>query len=243
MNWRCVVAVAVAVLPLLVGTARADEDPSIQCGRDLAAESRFDAIRAKIPMPDIRNISFEMLANDAIPTPPERRAIAAWFAGQDDCKERGSSWRESHYPAEVNSTAMAFFTQWQLLGIQLVKGKIAYSDANKRLAVMRDDYVAKLTEIMKQYKQELEAQQAQEARQAQAAADKRAQTQRERDRETQRLSQAAAEADARAEEQRLRRQQMILNYMQSNRYVLPMPRQPTQTNCTTVGNQTTCTSQ
>ena len=221
--------------------ARADEDPTVQCVRALAAESRFDAIRTKISIPDMRGISFEMLANDAIPTAEERKAISDWFAGQDACATLGASWRDTHYPPEVNAIGIATSTKVQLIGVDLYKGKTNYSDANKRVAIIRDELLKRLSEIIGQYKQEMEAQQ---ALQAHNASVERAQVERQQETDEaqrQRAYDRQAQSDYQAQQQRLARQRLILNFFQANR--IPMPRRPVQTNCMTDGNQTNCTSQ
>jgi septal ring factor EnvC (AmiA/AmiB activator) len=97
--------------------------------------------------------------------------------------------------------------------------------------------IAKVTAFVAQYKKELAAQQAQTAA-------LQAQTADVRDRIDERNSEMAA----REEDQRRQRAQMMMNFLQANRVQLQMPqytppRQSVFTNCSTYGNQTSCTSQ
>lgn len=70
---------AVLALSSMLGISRADEDPPIQCTVVLATYPAFSHINAKLPLGDIHEISFTLLANDAIPNVQERNEIAARF--------------------------------------------------------------------------------------------------------------------------------------------------------------------
>ena len=47
------------------------------------------------------------------------------------------------------------------IGVDLYKAKITYGEANRRMAAVRDELIAKVTGFVQQYKKELAAQQAQ----------------------------------------------------------------------------------
>ena len=220
----------------LPSVAQTVQDPSAQCSKDLATQPQFSELRGKIPLADSRDITFAMLANDALPTKPERDAIAAWFSGLEQCKSVGESFRQANYPPEVNDQLIASITALNEIGVDLYKGRISFGEADKRIANVRDQLTAKVTEIVQQYKKEIEAQRTQ-------AAALKAQA------ENQRLQAAtqAQQAASQDEELRLRRNQMIMNYLQANKVqIAPLPqpqyRSPVITNCSQNGNQTNCFS-
>ena len=209
-------------------------DPSAQCSIDLATKPEFSHLADKLPLGDGNAPSFAMLANDAVPTAQERNEIAAWFAGREACKQVGESFRQSHYPPEINSQLDITLTAINEIGVELYKGKITYGEANKRIAAQYQDLMVKATAIIQQYKREIEASRT-EAAQAQA---------QDQDKKLQAANQQS-QAAAQAEEQRRQRLQMIFNYLQSNRVQIAPPpqlqvRPGVSTNCTTVGGQTNC---
>jgi hypothetical protein len=233
-------AVFIAALLAASGASFAapEVDPSAQCIMDLPNKPEYSLIRDKVPLGDPRNITFAMLASDAVPTVTERKEIAAAFAAREECGKLGESFRQTHYPPEVNSLIQTSLTTVDLIGVDLYKGKITYGDANKRWAAARDDLTFKLTTIVQAYKKEIEAQQVK-------AAELAAQRAQAANQERQAAAQAAAQEEAQQEAQRQQRTQMILNYLRANRVqIAPPPQlqvpQGTTTNCTTVGGQTNC---
>ncbi len=234
---------ATVAVVLLAGSeavnAQTGKDPSAQCSKDLATKPEFSLLVDKLPVGDARNITFAMLASDAIPTTEERNAIAALFAANEQCGKLGESYRLTNYPPEINSQLLATMTAINLVGVDLYKGKITYGEANKRLAAIRDDTISKFTIIVQQYKKELDDHQAKAAA-LQAQAQDRALQASIQDR------QAAAEEQA----QRQRRSQMILNYLHATmRPYQPPPSLPilqgprsTTSNCYMSGNQVSCTT-
>jgi uncharacterized protein YeaO (DUF488 family) len=224
------------ILSSVASTSRAETDPSIQCMLDLATKPEFAHISSKLPLGNFREISFAMLANDAVPTVAERAEIAAWYAGRDGCGKLGEAFRQSNYPAEVNVQLVSAITAVNEIGVDLYKAKITYGEANKRIAAARDELTTKVTEFVQQYKKELAAQQAQAAAAQAQVADARSRIEERND--------AMA---ARAEDERRQRAQMIFNFLQANRVQVPAPyfpppTRPVITNCTRNGNQTNCFS-
>jgi hypothetical protein len=214
--------------------AAQEVDPSAQCSIDLATKSEFSHLADKLPLGDGDAPTFAMLANDNVPTAQEREEIAAWFAGREACKQVGASFRQSHYPLEVNNQLDITLTAINEIGVELYKGRITYGEANRRITAQYQDLMVKATAIIQQYKKEIEASRA-EATQAQAQA---------QDRRLQAANQES-HAAAQAEEQRRQRLQMIFNYLQANRVQIAPPpqlRSPAgvTTNCSTVGGQTNC---
>ena len=233
---RSVTLTAVALSLSTASIAQTVQDPSAQCSIDLTSKPEFADIRDKLPIGDLREITFAMLANDALPSARERDGIAAWFAGREECRKVGESFRQANYPPEVNNQLTVSLTAFNEIGVDLYKGRISYGEANKRFGAARDELVTKITDIVQQYKKEIAAAQAQAAAQQSQA-------------ESQRLQAASQESQAAAQAEALRQQrmQMILNYTRANRIQLPPPpnlqiRQPVTSNCVINGNQANCTS-
>jgi hypothetical protein len=138
-----VLRLAVSAIVILAGsqlsTAGADQDPSIKCTADLATQSAYSHVSDKLPLADMRQITFAMLANDAVPTVQERSEIAAWFAARDACGKLGESYRQSNYLPEVNTQLLVTMTTLSEIGVDLYKAKITYGEANKRVATARDE--------------------------------------------------------------------------------------------------------
>jgi hypothetical protein len=222
------------------GLADPEMDPSATCSLDLAKKPELAQISDKLPLGDASNITFAMLANDSVPTPQEQREIAKWFEGREECKKLGESYRLTHYPPEINIQLDQTMSAINMIGVDLFKSKISYGEANKRISAQFTELMAKSTEIIRRLNQETQAQRDQSAVEHNQAEERRLQA-----------ANQERQAVAQAEEQRRQRLQMILNYTQANRYVLPPPPQlpPLQsrpsvtTNCTQNGNQTNCTSQ
>jgi hypothetical protein len=220
-----------------ISLAQTVQDPSAQCAKDQTANPEFSLLVDKLPVGDIRNITFGMLANDSIPTTEERNAIAAYFAANEQCAKLGESYRQANYPPEINNQLLAAMTAINLVGVDLYKGRITYGEANKRLAAVRDDLGSKMTVIIQQYKKDIAERQTQTAALKSQA-------------ESQRLQAASQESQAADQAQALRQQrvQMMFNYMRANPIQAPtVPnlqiRQPITSNCTMIGNQASCTSQ
>jgi hypothetical protein len=124
----------------VTGIAQTVQDPSAQCVLDLATRSDFSHISDRLPVGD-NDMTFAMLASEAVPTVAERSEIATWFAAKEECGKLGETYRQTHYPPEVNSQLEVSLTAISLIGVDLYKGKITYGEANKRLAAARDDLV------------------------------------------------------------------------------------------------------
>jgi hypothetical protein len=61
----------------------------------------------------------------------------------------------------VNIQLLSTLTSMNEIGVDLYKAKITYGEANRRMAAVRDELIAKVTGFVQQYKKELAAQQAQ----------------------------------------------------------------------------------
>ena len=201
------------ILSSVASTSRAETDPSIQCMLDLATKPEFAHISSKLPLGNFREISFAMLANDAVPTVAERAEIAAWYAGRDGCGKLGEAFRQSNYPAEIT-----------------------YGEANKRIAAARDELTTKVTEFVQQYKKELAAQQAQAAAAQAQVADARSRIEERND------AMAARAEDERRQRAQMIFNFLQANRVQVPAPYFPPPTRPVITNCTRNGNQTNCFS-
>ena len=204
-------------------------DPVAKCSREMSQRPQFSEIATKLPLMDIRQISFAMIADQSFPTDKQRKAISAWFDEHEACRKAGDEYRRTQYPPDIYSLLQEGETGMRIIGADLYNKKITYGEANKRLQQLADDVLGRLTRIVKQYQAAIAAQK--------AAAEEQAQQQQ-------------ALADARqAQEQALRQQRamLFLNFMRANQpppiQFHPMPVSPTvTTNCSAFGNQWSCQS-
>jgi hypothetical protein len=228
---------AAALTTPLPSLAQALQDPSAQCTTDLAKKPDFAHVVDKLPLGGGREITFAMLANDAVPTVQERGEIGAFFTAWEECGKLGESFRQAHYPPEVNNQLAVSLTAMKEIGVDLYKGRVSYGDANRRFATVRDGLVTKVTEFVQQYKKDLEAQRAQTVALGAQAQDRALQA-----------SIQEREAAAQEQAQRQQRMQMMFNYLQANRVQIAPPpalqiRPSVTTNCIANGNQVNCNSQ
>lgn len=207
-----------------------------------------------MPLDDLTIISFSMLANNALPTPQERKNIEAWFDKRDQCWKLGDPVHATNWPQGLYQLSQVWNTQFHKVGLQLYSRKITFGEADRQIQDLADNYKAQAIQILKQYKSDIDAQKAateQLAQQKQEAADRLSAQQR-----ADYVAQEQA-ASAQAEAERQRRAQALVNYFQSVNQNLQQQQQqqrqafldsikpkPTyMTNCSTFGNNTTCTTQ
>jgi hypothetical protein len=218
------------LLGFLVGTlaaasairapAQANVDPGPACNQGVLQKPEFADIATKLPLADIRKITFPMLADESTATDQERQAISDYFSAHEQCNERVDDWRRSHYAPEFYQALTEADGQLLSIGVDLYNRKISFGEANKQIKQLTADAVAKITAM---------AQARQAALQAQADAD------------------VERENLARAQEQDARRQRalLLLGMMRANQAAPIVPyRLPTPTdvhlhaNCatTTIGS-------
>jgi hypothetical protein len=224
------------------GTATTAAQDYLSCVGVLSRDPRYAEITAKLPLRDFNTISFSMLADDSRPTPEERKEIAAWFDGRDQCWKESEAVLQSQWPPELFQLSNEGSAGMKAIGIALYKGKLTFGEANKQIEQLGNSIKARIIPIVKQYQADAAAQKAVEAQQAaqrQEAADRRGAQQ-----------QAYADAQAsQAELQRQQRAQLFLNYLRANQppplqlHQLPQMPQTRMTNCNTSGNTTNCISQ
>ena len=135
-------------------------DPVATCSRAMTQQPQFADIVGKLPLTDITQISFAILANEAHPTEKERREIAAWFDGHEACRKSGDEYRRTQYPPDIYALLQEGENKLQNIGIELYRKKIPYGEANKRLQQITGDILGRLAQIIKEYQREIAAQKA-----------------------------------------------------------------------------------
>ena len=221
-------------------------DPLLACMADLAAKQKFSDIVEKLPLANPDRITFAMLADQSLPTPKERKELAAWFDERENCWISSESLHRQQWPPEIFQLVKEAGDGAQTIGVKLYNRKITYGTANKQIQELQNSVTARMIPIVKQYQTEIAQQKA--AAQAKAdeaqkaleqAAERREQATQQRAIEEQQYANAQADQ---AEALRLQRAQMFLNYMRAMQRPVAPPTMPRTTNCYTSGNYTNCTT-
>ena len=234
---------------LACGTACADENPAPLCYKNLASEARFASIASKLPLADLRDISFENLANKAMPTAKERKLIADWVEARKPCFQIGIEHAKTTLPPQVSSLVIEADNNLTVVLASLFNKEISYGTANKKIQALADDMRNRITNVADQSRREnaaidgaiAEAKSRRDANeQNRRDSEARYEEQRRANIEMQ-MQQQQAQADA---ERRQAAMQMLNNfkpYQMPNPYQMPI-RPTVNTNCTQYGNQTSCTT-
>lgn len=226
----------------------AEENPAIDCFKALVSEPKFAAISTKLPLGDMREITFQMLANNTLPTKKETKLIAEWVDAKKICLDSGLEFAQKNYPPQIIPIAFEANNRVNAVAASLYNREFTYGAANKKIQSIADEYVNKLTAVSEQIKAEKAAQQ---LAQEQAKSQKDAQVKAQQDYERQVAAQRQADANARqqqlkAQEDAQRRQiaaQMLMNSMnRPTPYQIPVPPPTTRTVCNQNGTQTICNS-
>jgi hypothetical protein len=260
MQCRILAAALMLFVPLVsvyAQQAPAPQDPAVACSRTLVAEPRFASIASKLPLANVLDISFEMLANESFPTPQERKAIAAWVPAHKECSKAGEAYRQQNYPPQL----IAFLTEADNSGIvvvaELYNKKLTYGAANKRIQSIADDLRNKVAALVQQIQSQRagEQQALQKAQEDQQATQKRDEAAQQASHQRDEIARQAAQQQyeqAREDQELAARRQAALQFMLNNmRATQPAPivpyqipiRPTTTTNCYRVGNQMNCTTQ
>lgn len=230
---------------VLLGAAQAaaaeNTDPSVECGKRLAADDRFSGLARLVPLAGMESISFEMLANEGYPTDKERKAIVQWVPEHKECLKSGEQFRREHYPVQI--VALIDEAEGEVMAVtaDLYNKKLNYAAANKKLQAIGSDIKNRMAAVVQQIQSQQQAQR--EAEAGRDAATRQAI-------EDRRSREAAQAAEAEAADNQARRQmaaQILLNGMRQNQPVqvqpYMLPTQPTvNTNCSQFGNSWNCTS-
>jgi hypothetical protein len=213
-------------------------DPYLTCLHDVASDSQFKEIAAKLPLEPAASITFAMLADESRPTPKERNEIGAYFDKRDECLKASDAMHRAKWPPELYALGNEGSSRSKAIGADLYNRKITFGEANKQIEVLINDAQARIAVIVKHYQAEIAAIKAADAQRAE-----------ERQQVAQlRMDQAQAQARAQeAQEDANRRQRalLFLNYMRANQPVyhpVPMPQIPKTytTDCNTSGSYTNC---
>ena len=220
----------------------AQQDPSIGCNRDLAADPRFASIADKLPLAGISEMTFEMLANEKSPNAKERKAISDWASSHKECTKLGETFRQQNYPPQVIALLIEADNSVVAVAADLYNRKLTYGAANKRLQSNLDDFRNRLAAIVQQIKNQREAQR-QEAAARQAAKEQAQQAQQAQ--EALEAQRASNQAELQAQQADQARRQAVIQQLLRNMQPQPLPNPylpKSTTNCTAFGNQINCTT-
>jgi hypothetical protein len=233
----------------------AGRDPFLKCLLDASDDPEFSRLARKLPLVDPDHITFSMLANDALPTPADRKRISDWFDKRQQCWRDNEGFHRTQWRPEIFQLAVEGNDGMQAIGVDLYNLKISYAQANKRIQQLGSTITERMMAILKQYQAEAAAQKeaADEAAERQRAEAARLASDEERRQELieARAAQERAYADAQATQQQLLRQQRALLLQNALRAMQPQPVQITPvvpipqthtTNCYTYANNTSCTT-
>jgi hypothetical protein len=243
--WSIATSLVAANLWLSVATAGEETtpsspatDPYLLCIWNLAADSRYSEIAAKLPLKDVTTISFSMLADESRPTVIERKEIGDWFDRREECVKAGEALHRAQWPPELFQLGNEGSAGLKAIGVELYNRKITFGEANRQIEQLGNSIKARMIPIIKQYQAELAAQKAEVERKREAQAQLASQQQTQY--EVQIRTDAAQEQAA-----RLQRAQLFMNYIQAQQQQLRnqvAPRPTYNTNCTTAGSSTNCTT-
>jgi hypothetical protein len=96
----------------------AQEDPVRKCSQEMSQQPRFADIAVKLPLMDIRQISFAMLADESLPTAKERKEISSWFDEHEACRKAGDEFRRTQYPPDIYLVLQEGETRARTIGVE-----------------------------------------------------------------------------------------------------------------------------
>lgn len=232
-----------ALCLLCCSSAYAEENPAIACTQKLTTEPIFAPIANKLPLGDMRDISFEKLTIKAKPTKKESKIISSWMDARSKCFNIGLEYAKTNYPPQLVSLAIEANNQVMAVVANLFNRDISYGAANKQIQSISDNYRDKITALVEQIKADKAAQQSAQAQANKAQADKEA-AQEEID--SRYAQQQQDQADAQRRQLRMQifqqyQQQQQNNYNQQMQQIQQnQPQRPFITNCNGIGNSMNC---
>jgi CO dehydrogenase/acetyl-CoA synthase beta subunit len=150
----------------------------------------------------------------------------------------GEALHRAQWPPELFQLGNEGSAGLKAIGVELYNRKITFGEANRQIEQLGNSIKARMIPIIKQYQAELAAQKAEVERKREAQAQLASQQQTQY--EVQIRTDAAQEQAA-----RLQRAQLFMNYIQAQQQQLRnqvAPRPTYNTNCTTAGSSTNCTT-
>jgi hypothetical protein len=84
----------------------------------------------KLPIVNVDEITPDMLALDAVPTPEEVEAIRALSRDQRDCRDRIEATAKDHWPTQA-ATRRELAMRLDLVTAQLLQRNLTYGNANR----------------------------------------------------------------------------------------------------------------
>jgi hypothetical protein len=251
----CTLLTLLAVRASIAGasetTVPAPVDPFLACVRILSIDAQFEGLSKKLPIYDMKTISFAMLADSSIPTPQERKNLLAWFDRRDKCWTDSEPLHRAQWPAEIFQLSQEGNAAIHNIGLDLYHRKITFGEANRQIQDRGNEISGKVVPIVKRYQEEIAAQkaaQAQIAARKQEAAEQRAAQQQANYQAQEQFVAARQQADQMQRRQlfmgylgAMQQQQMQLRQQQAQQLQQQFAPKPTyQTNCSTVGSSTDC---
>lgn len=187
-------------------------NPYRDCMNTIAINPDFSLIAEKTATRDVTDITTAMLSDDSYPTAEEKPLISKWSDARARCFATYTSTLKEDMPPEAFEVVKASVDKQKILASDLYAGRLTYGQFNRTRISDKQSVDSAFQRIRE-------------------------------------LSMARQDQDAE------RKRQILLMQLQSqlNRppastalpapYMMPLPATtPTQTNCTTVGNQVNCVS-
>lgn len=237
---------------LCYSAAHADENPSIACGKKLVEEPKFSKIAKKLPLGDMRDITFEMLANKKTPTQQEINLIGEWVAEHQGCFKSGLEYAQKNYHPQLVALAIETNNKILVVAASLYGKELTYGAANTRIQSLADDFRNKITALAEQINSEKIAQELTKAevkkrQELQEEAQRRNDRNIAEQRQTEYYErQRQQQAQENAQNQSLAAQFLMnnMNNRQSTYQVQPVPvlRSSVTTNCIKNGSLISCNS-
>ena len=231
---------ALAVIPFF-GSAVA-QSPTNTCASQLGEDAKFQSLFKKAPFDISKGQPLEVLGNQSKATLSDKAALEIFVTELDRCWALGADWRKQNYPASINGYSNSYQSFLRLAIADLYAGKLTFGDFAKARDKAQTEFLNKVNMEVGQIQAQRAGEKQQQEQQSSAAALRSAERAEEQRRyEEQRLF-AEQEAMRVAES---RRQEAIRSFYESNKPqplpIIQLPQRRT-TDCSTLGNYTTCTT-
>ena len=190
---RTTVTIFILVLASITGICHADDDPVYTCRDNVAADPEFKGLSSKMPLGGVRDVTFQMLANESYPNLKERKAIADLVIAHMSCTKAGDAYRQRNYPPQVVAMLNESESNMVSIAAELYNKKLTYGQFNKRLKAIDDDLRSKMISMLQE-------------RRSQQEADQRIQRQSEQERQDVKRNSEEASRSAEREAERARQE-------------------------------------
>ena len=230
-------------------------DPTIACGEQFREDSRFQSLFEKMPFDIRKGQSLEVLASKGKASPKDKAALSLFTAEGERCFTAGSEWRQKNYPPAVVNLMDKYRLDSLSVLADLYAGNTTFGDAAKTRVRLLSEFTSQIgtlvhdAQVLKDSTEkqriEKEAKEREEQNQRQAEKDERYRLETLKWEQEQRQQQFAREQAEDA--QRRAKADLMMQYLNANKPIQLQPysmqfRPSINTNCSTYGNQTNCTS-